>query len=159
MSIHHPENIRAIMHEIKRLKYPSKKVCQMKIDHVAIAVNDVEEAAKIYQQALGADSIEFETVESEGVKVAIIHLENGRVELMQPTNDTSPIKKFLDKKGEGLHHMALETDNIEGEVERMEGCGIQFLGKIRPGSAGTKVTFIHPKSLHGVLAELCSHPD
>ena len=131
----------------------------MKIDHVAIAVNDVEEASKIYQQALGADSIEFETVESEGVKVAIIHLENGRVELMQPTNDSSPIKKFLDKKGEGLHHMALETDNIEGEVERMEGCGIQFLGKIRPGSAGTKVTFIHPKSLHGVLAELCSHPE
>ena len=130
----------------------------MKIDHIAIAVNDVEESAKIYQQALGVDEIEFETVESEGVKVAILHLENARVELMQPTNDESPIKKFLDKKGQGLHHMALDTDNIEGEVERMEGCGIQFLGKIRPGSAGTKVTFIHPKSLHGVLAELCSHP-
>ena len=130
----------------------------MKIDHVAIAVNDVEESAKIYQQALGVDSVEFETVESEGVKVAIIHLENGRIELMQPTNDSSPIKKFLDKKGQGLHHLALETDNIEGEVTRMEGCGIQFLGQIRPGSAGTKVTFIHPKSLHGVLTELCSHP-
>ncbi len=130
----------------------------MKIDHIAIAVNDVEESAKVYQQALGVDSVEFETVESEGVKVAIIHLENSRIELMQPTNDTSPIKKFLDKKGQGLHHMALETDNIEGEVERMEGCGIQFLGKIRPGSAGTKVIFIHPKSLYGVLAELCSHP-
>ena len=118
----------------------------------------MEESAKVYQQALGVNDVEFETVESEGVKVAIIHLENGRVELMQPTNDTSPIRKFLDKKGEGLHHMALETDNIEGEVERMEGCGIKFLGQIRPGSAGTKVTFIHPKSLHGVLAELCSHP-
>ena len=131
----------------------------MKIDHIAIAVNDVEESAKIYQQALGVDEIEFETVESEGVKVAIIALENGRIELMQPTNDSSPIKKFLDKKGPGLHHMALDTSNIEGEVERMEGCGIQFLGKIRPGSAGTKVTFIHPKSLNGVLAELCSHPN
>ncbi|WP_067960274.1 methylmalonyl-CoA epimerase [Nitrosopumilus sp. Nsub] len=130
----------------------------MKIDHIAIAVNDVEESAKIYQQALGVSEIEFETVESEGVKVAIIALENGRIELMQPTNDSSPIKKFLDKKGPGLHHMALDTENIEGEVERMEGCGIQFLGKIRPGSAGTKVTFIHPKSLNGVLAELCSHP-
>ena len=130
----------------------------MKIDHIAIAVNDVEESAKIYQQALGIDEIEFETVESEGVKVAIIPMENGRIELMQPTNDTSPIKKFLDKKGPGLHHMALDTPNIEGEVERMEGCGVQFLGKIRPGSAGTKVTFIHPKSLNGVLAELCSHP-
>ena len=131
----------------------------MKIDHIAIAVNDVETAAKEYQDALGVDSVEFETVETEGVKVAIIHLSNGRIELMQPTNDNSPIKKFLEKKGEGLHHMALETDNIEDEVSRMEGCGIQFLGKIRPGSAGTKVTFIHPKSLHGVLAELCSHPN
>ena len=131
----------------------------MKIDHIAIAVNDVEASAKVYQKALGIDEIEFETVESEGVKVAIIQMETGRIELMQPTNDSSPIKKFLDKKGQGLHHMALETDNIEGEVERMEGCGVQFLGKVRPGSAGTKVTFIHPKSLEGVLAELCSHPE
>ena len=130
----------------------------MKIDHVAIAVNDVEESAKTYQEALGVKNVEFETVESEGVKIAIIHLENGRIELMQPTNDNSPIKKFLDKKGPGLHHLALETDNIDGEVSRMENCGIQFLGKIRPGSAGTKVTFIHPKSLNGVLTELCSHP-
>ena len=130
----------------------------MKIDHIAIAVNDVEASAKVYQKALGIDEIEFETVETEGVKVAIIPMENGRIELMQPTTDDSPIKKFLDKKGQGLHHMALETDDIEGEVERMEGCGIQFLGKVRPGSAGTKVTFIHPKSLEGVLAELCSHP-
>jgi methylmalonyl-CoA/ethylmalonyl-CoA epimerase len=130
----------------------------MKIDHIAIAVNDVEASAKIYQKALGIDDVEFETVESEGVKVAILPMENGRIELIQPTNDESPIKKFLDKKGQGLHHMALETDNIESDVERMEGCGVQFLGKVRPGSAGTKVTFIHPKSLEGVLAELCSHP-
>ena len=131
----------------------------MKIDHIAIAVNDVEASAKVYQKALGIDEIEFETVDSEGVKVAIIPMENGRIELIQPTKDDSPIKKFLDKKGPGLHHIALETDNIEGEVERMEGCGVQFLGNIRPGSAGTKVTFIHPKSLEGVLAELCSHPE
>ena len=130
----------------------------MKIDHIAIAVNSVEASAKVYQQALGIDDVAFETVESEGVKVAILSMENGRIELMQPTNDQSPIKKFLDKKGQGLHHIALETNNIEGEVERMEGCGVQFLGKVRSGSAGTKVTFIHPKSLHGVLAELCSHP-
>ncbi len=129
----------------------------MKIDHIAIAVNDVEAAAKQYQQALGVDKVIFETVESEGVKLAIIKLENGRIELMQPTRDDSPIKKFLEKKGEGLHHMALAADNIEKEFQRMEGCGIQFLGKIRDGSEGTKITFIHPKSLSGVLAELCSH--
>ncbi len=130
----------------------------MKIDHVAIAVNDLEAAVKQYQEAFAVTDVEFETIETEAVKIGILHLANGRIELMQPTNDNSPIKKFLEKKGEGLHHLALETDNIEGEVTRMEGCGIQFLGKIKPGSAGTKVTFIHPKSLHGVLAELCSHP-
>jgi methylmalonyl-CoA/ethylmalonyl-CoA epimerase len=130
----------------------------MKIDHIAIAVNNVEEAVKHYQNALGVKEIIFETVESEGVKLAIIKLENGRIELMEPTRDDSPIKKFLEKKGEGLHHMALATDNIEKEYERMEGCGIQFLGKIKDGSEGTKIIFIHPKSLHGVLAELCSHP-
>ncbi len=140
-------------------EYRPKEIFYMKIDHIAIAVTDVEASAKVYQKALGIDEIEFETVESEGVKVAIISMENGRIELMQPTKDDSPIKKFLDKKGPGLHHMALETDNIEGEVERMEGCGVQFLGKVRPGSAGTKVTFIHPKSLEGVLTELCSHPE
>ena len=85
----------------------------MKIDHIAIAVNNVEESAKVYQKALGIDEIEFETIESEGVKVAIIPMENGRIELMQPTKDDSPIKKFLDKKGPGLHHLALETDNID----------------------------------------------
>ncbi len=130
----------------------------MKIDHIAIAVNDVEKSARIYMDALGAKDIEFETVDTEGVKVAIIHLENGRIELMQPTSDSSPIKKFLEKRGQGLHHIALETQSLDDEVTRMEGCGIKFLGKIRPGSAGTQVTFVHPKSLEGVLAELCSHP-
>lgn len=129
----------------------------MRIDHVAIAVNNVDEAVKEYKQAFGINEVEFETVETEGVRVAILHLKNSRIELMEPTRDDSPIKKFLTTKGEGLHHIALETDGIESEVERMKDCGIRFLGEIKPGSRGTKVTFIHPKSLHGVLAELCSH--
>ena len=130
----------------------------MKIDHIAIAVEDIEKSTRDYQEAFDVKDVEFETVESEGVKVAILHLENANIELMEPTNDSSPIKKFLEKRGSGLHHVALETKNIENEVTRMESCGIQFLGKIRPGSAGTKVTFIHPKSLSGVLTELCSKP-
>ena len=128
----------------------------LKIDHVAIAVDDVEKSTKTYQEAFDVEDVEYETVESEGVKIAILHLENANIELMEPTNDSSPIKKFLEKRGSGLHHIALETKNIEGDVTRMEGCGIQFLGKIKPGSAGTRVTFIHPKSLSGVLGELCS---
>ena len=130
----------------------------MKIDHVAIAVNNVDEAVKEYQQALNIKEVEYETVATEGVRVAILHLNNSRIELMEPTREDSPIKKFLTSRGEGLHHIAFETDGIEDEVSRMKECGVRFLGEIRPGSRGTKVTFIHPKSLHGVLAELCSHP-
>jgi len=129
----------------------------MKINHIAIAVENLDIAVSKYRDALDVKDIEFETIESEGVQVAILHLENANIELMEPTSDSSPIKKFLEKRGSGLHHIALETPNIEGEVSRMEGCGIQFLGKIRDGSAGTKVTFIHPKSLNGVLTELCSN--
>lgn len=130
----------------------------MRIDHVAIAVNNLDDAVKEYQTALGIKEVEFETVETEGVRVAILHLENSRIELMEATKETSPIKKFLSTKGEGLHHIALETSSIDGEVHRMKECGIKFLGDVRPGSRGTKITFIHPKSLHGVLTELCSHP-
>ena len=130
----------------------------MRIDHVAIAVNNLDDAVKEYQAALGINEIEFETVETEGVRVAILHLDNSRIELMEATKETSPIKKFLATKGEGLHHVALETSGIDSEVHRMKECGIKFLGDIRPGSRGTKIIFIHPKSLHGVLAELCSHP-
>lgn len=131
----------------------------MKIDHVAIAVNNLEEAARIYKEALGAKTVEYETVDSEGVRVAIIRMENGRIELMQPIGDKSPIKTFLEKRGPGLHHIALQTSDIDSEVERMHGCGLRFLGDVRPGSEGTRVTFIHPKSLCGVLAELCSPPE
>ena len=130
----------------------------MKIDHIAIAVNNLDEAVKEYQNALGIKEVEFETVETEGVRVAILHLSNSRIELMEPTKDTSPIKKFLDTRGEGLHHIALETNEIKSEVDRMKEHGVRFLGEIRSGSRGTKIIFIHPKSLHGVLTELCSHP-
>ena len=101
----------------------------MRLDHVAIAVNNLDDAVKQYKEALGVHEVEFETVESEGVRVAILHLNNSRIELMEATKETSPIKKFLTTKGEGLHHIALETDGIEKEVDRMKVCGIKFLGE------------------------------
>lgn len=121
-------------------------------------MRDVRAAAETYKRALGADKVEFETVESEGVRLAILRLANGRVELMEPTSESSPIHAFLEKRGEGLHHVALGTDDIDGDVARMEGCGMRMLGEIRPGSEGTRVAFVHPRSLHGVLAELCTAP-
>lgn len=130
----------------------------MRIDHVAIAVRDVRAAAETYKRALGTDDVEFETVESEGVRLAILRLANGRVELMEPTSESSPIHGFLEKRGEGLHHVALGTDDIDGDVARIEECGLRMLGSIRPGSEGTRVAFVHPKSLHGVLVELCTAP-
>ena len=153
------QQVKLVIHSGRFLaSIDQRRYFNLKIDHIAIAVENLEKTTKVYQEMLDVKDVEFETIESEGVKVAILHLENGSIELMQPTNDTSPIKKFLEKRGGGLHHVALQTENIESDVTRMEGCGIQFLGKIRPGSAGTKVTFIHPKSLSGVLMELCNKP-
>ena len=102
----------------------------MRIDHVAIAVEDLESAVKQYVDAFGITDIEYETVESEKVKVAILKMENASIELMASTGD-GPIKKFLDTRGSGLHHVALETPDIDGQVSKMESCGV---GGVRPGS-------------------------
>ena len=111
----------------------------MRIDHVAIAVEDLESAVKQYVDALGITDIEYETVESEKVKVAILKMENASIELMASTGD-GPIKKFLDTRGSGLHHVALETPDIDGQVSKMESCGVKILGGVRSGSRGTRIT-------------------
>ncbi len=131
----------------------------MNIDHIAIVVRDVEKAALEYKNILQVNDIQFETVDSEGVKLAILKLNNGRIELMEPLKTNSPIQKFLDKNGEGLHHIALETNDIDNTIANMKNnCAVKFLGNVRTGSENTKIIFIHPKSLHGVLLELCSYP-
>lgn len=127
----------------------------MRIDHVAIAVNNVEEAVKQFEKVLRFDEKKFMTVEHEGVKMAMLKLEDTTIEVMEPLNDNSPIKKFLMEKGEGIHHISIRADDIEKDVEKASSNGIKVLGGIRPGSYGRKITFLHPKSLHGVLMELC----
>ena len=127
----------------------------MRIDHVAIAVEDLESAVKQYVDAFGITDIEYETVESEKVKVAILKMENASIELMASTGD-GPIKKFLDTRGSGLHHVALETSDIDGQVSKMESCGVKILGGVRPGSRGTRITFVHPKSLSVYLQSSAS---
>ncbi|HZD35167.1 MAG TPA: methylmalonyl-CoA epimerase [Nitrososphaeraceae archaeon] len=130
----------------------------MRIDHIAIAVNDLEPALTNFKNVLTIDHIDLEDVPAEKVKVAILKLGDTRIELLQPTVNDSPISKFLTEKGEGIHHLAITADDIEKDVERASSNGAKILGGIRSGSYGRKITFIHPKSVNGVLMEICQAP-
>jgi methylmalonyl-CoA/ethylmalonyl-CoA epimerase len=130
----------------------------MRIDHIAIAVNSLDEALPKYQSILKVNHLEVETVQSEKVKVAMLELADTRIELMEPTADDSPIKKFLIDRGEGIHHIAITADDIEKDISRATANGMKFLGGLRVGSYGRRITFIHPKSLNGVLMEFCEAP-
>lgn len=130
----------------------------MRVDHVAIAVNSISEALKNYEKILRIDKIDIEEVPTERVKVAILKLEDTRIELMEPTADDSPIKKFLADRGEGIHHVAITADDIDNDIERAIASGTRMIGNIRTGSYGRKITFIHPKSMNGVLTEFCQAP-
>jgi methylmalonyl-CoA/ethylmalonyl-CoA epimerase len=130
----------------------------LRIDHIAIAVKDLEPALENFRKVLNVDHVDFEDIPTERVKVAILKLQDTRVELLQPLGDSSPIAKFLSDKGEGIHHVAITADQIERDVERATSNGAKILGGIRGGSYGRKITFIHPKSLNGVLLELCQSP-
>ena len=127
----------------------------MRVDHVAIAVSNVDEAIKNYEKILKIDKIDIEEVPTERVKVAILRLEDTRIELMEPTADDSPIRKFLTDRGEGIHHIAITADDIDNDVDRAIANGTRMIGNIRTGSYGRKITFIHPKSMNGVLTEFC----
>jgi methylmalonyl-CoA/ethylmalonyl-CoA epimerase len=130
----------------------------MRVDHIAIAVKNVEEALKNYQKILNVDHLEIEDVPNEKVKVAMLMLEDTRIELMEPTAPDSPISKFLQERGEGIHHIAITADDIEKDVARASANGMKMLGGLRTGSYGRRITFIHPKSLNGVLTEFCEAP-
>jgi methylmalonyl-CoA/ethylmalonyl-CoA epimerase len=130
----------------------------VRVDHIAIAVNSVEDALKNYQKILKVDHLEIEEVPSEKVRVAMLMLEDTRIELMEPTSPDSPISKFLQDRGEGIHHIAITADSIVEDVERAKSQGMRMLGDLRTGSYGRRITFIHPKSLNGVLTEFCEAP-
>ena len=130
----------------------------MRVDHIAIAVNNVEEALKNYQKILNVDEQEIEEVPNEKVRVAMLMLEDTRIELMEPTSSDSPISKFLQERGEGIHHIAITADDIEKDVSRASANGMRMLGGLRTGSYGRRITFIHHKSLNGVLTEFCEAP-
>lgn len=127
----------------------------MKINHLGIATKDILEALKFWEDALGLENIHTETVEDQKVRVAMLPIGETRIELLEPTSEDSPISKFLEKRGGGIHHVAVEVENIETSLEKLKSQGVQLIDeKPRIGAEGCLVAFVHPKSANGVLLEL-----
>lgn len=126
-----------------------------KIDHISIAVEDLEEEIKRYRDILGLEWIGTETVEEQKVRVAFFKIGDAHIELAAPTAEDCPISKFLKKRGSGIHHIALETDDIRSELSKLEDKGIRLIDKKpRHGAHDSLIAFAHPKSFSGVLLEL-----
>ena len=125
------------------------------IDHLGIAVKSLKQARQFYEQ-LGLQVAEEETVEHEKVKVAMIPVGESRIELLEPTSSDSVIAKFLEKRGEGLHHVALHVPDLSQAVETLKAAGTRFISdEIKIGAGGHLYVFVHPSSAGGVLLELC----
>ncbi len=130
-----------------------------KINHIAIAVNNIEEAAKFYQDVLGLDLTGVEVVTAQKTRVGFFRIGESNIELVQPAQPDSPLVKFLETKGPGIHHICFEVDDVETEVKAYIEKGATLIDqKPRPGAHNTKVAFVHPKSSSGVLIELCELP-
>ncbi len=127
-----------------------------KIEHIGIAVKDLEKANAIYTKLFGAPPYKQETVASEGVSTSFFKSGPNKIELLEATNPDSPIAKFIAKKGEGIHHIAFAVTDIEAEVKRLKSEGFIILNeKPKKGADNKLVVFLHPKSTNGVLIELC----
>jgi len=132
-----------------------QKMILTEIDHVAIAVRDLEAAIKYYQDAFGATVDHREVVESDGVEEALLKVAESYVQLLTPTNPDSPVAKAIEKRGEGLHHIGYRVNNCAEALASMIAAGATPIDKApRPGSRGTTVAFIHPKGSFGTLIEL-----
>ena len=126
-----------------------------KIDHLGIAVKNLEEAVKFYKDNLGLELLGYEEVPEQMVKVAMFRCGESRIELLEATSEDSPIFKFIEKKGPGLHHTAIKVDDLESELKKLEEKGVRLIdSKPRIGAGGHKIAFVHPKSTCGVLLEL-----
>lgn len=125
-----------------------------KINHIGIAVNNIQEFMTLYRDVLGLKFAGEEVVEDQKVKVAFFDIGESRIELLEPTSPESPIAKFIEKRGEGMHHLAVSSDNVEAELEEMKKKGVKLVDEVpRRGAHGTKIAFIHPKETK-ILLEL-----
>lgn len=127
-----------------------------KIEHIGIAVKNMDDANVLFEKMLGVPSYKMEAVESEGVLTSFFQTGNNKIELLVATNPESPIAKFLEKKGEGIHHIAFDVDDIEAEISRLKNEGFVLINETPKKGADNKlVVFLHPKNTNGVLVELC----
>ena len=127
------------------------------IEHIGIAVKSIEESKKYYEEVLGLTCYSVEEVEEQKVKTAFFQVGDTKIELLESTSPDGPIGKFISKKGEGMHHLAFAVNNTNEALEDVRSKGVQLIDKVsRNGAEGLKIGFLHPKSTHGVLTELCS---
>ena len=127
----------------------------MKINHLGIATKGIDEALKFWSDALGLENVHTEIVEDQKVRVAMLPIGESRIELLEPTSDDSPISKFLEKRGGGIHHIAVEVDDIESALARLKSHGMRLIDETpRIGAEGCRVAFVHPSAANGVLLEL-----
>ncbi len=127
-----------------------------KIEHIGIAVKDLDFSNELFTKLFGEPSYKTEAVESEGVKTSFFKIGENKIELLEATNENSPIAKFIEKRGEGIHHIAFDVTDIKAEIKRLEKEGFIVLNKKPKKGADNKlVAFLHPKSTNGVLVELC----
>ena len=127
-----------------------------KIEHIAIAVSDIDASNKIFEKIFGKENYKSEKVESEGVVTSFFQIGENKIELVAASNSDSPISKFLAKNKEGMHHIAFAVDNIQAEMERLKNQGITLLNdEPKKGADNKLICFLHPKDTNGVLIELC----
>ena len=127
-----------------------------KIEHIGIAVTDLKKSEDLFEKLLGKKAYKKEEVASEGVVTSFFKIGNQKIELLKGNNSESPIQKFIEKRKEGIHHIALHVDSIQKEVERLENLGFEFISTIpKKGADNKMIVFLHPKTTNGVLVELC----
>jgi len=132
----------------------------MKINHLGIATKSIDEALKFWSDALGLENVHTETVEDQKVRVAMLPIGECRIELLEPTSEDSPISKFLEKRGGGIHHIAVEVDDIGATLAELKSRGMRLIDEHpRLGAEGCLVAFIHPAASGGVLLELVQTSD
>ncbi len=130
------------------------------IEHIGIAVKSIEEQLPYYEGVLGLKCYNIETVEDQKVKTAFFMVGQTKIELLEPTSEDSTVAKFIEKRGEGVHHIAYATKNLNETLAEVESKGVKLIDKEgRAGAEGLKIGFLHPKFTGGVLTELCEHPE